>query len=387
WQDDAIGVALVMPEPDRLVTPRRSRRPQASRRPAQGVDERPGIGGSSTRQPDRRGRQRHTQPHSSAAFLVEQPLPGVPVSSSAVSTPAPAQRLRSAASSPVRDLLALLDRPEVISFAAFAVRAHRGQSRPAGARRPADDAPRVAHERRRPAGHRRFAAGAHAHRDGPAVLPARRCPRRPGGRGRRRHRPRRAGRRPRARAADAAPPGPDLRQPDRPHADARAPGGRRRARRPTRRLGGRGRPVRRAALPRHPRPGAGRSAGCGGARAAPGQLLHDRLPGHAAGLAAAAGLPDARADRGQQAADLHTSTIDQVAAAAYLGAGDLDAHVRRSPRGWPGCGRRCSAEGDRVSGRRARSRRRGRRAPGGPTRPVPLAGPPGRRRGRPAPRR
>jgi DNA-binding transcriptional MocR family regulator len=31
----------------------------------------------------------------------------------------------------------------------------------------------------------------------------------------------------------------------------------------------------------------------------------------------------------KQAADLHTSTIDQAAAAAYLGAVDLDAHVRR----------------------------------------------------------
>jgi DNA-binding transcriptional MocR family regulator len=39
------------------------------------------------------------------------------VSSSLVSTPALAQRLRGVAGSPVRDLLALLDRPEVISFA------------------------------------------------------------------------------------------------------------------------------------------------------------------------------------------------------------------------------------------------------------------------------
>jgi 2-aminoadipate transaminase len=39
------------------------------------------------------------------------------VPSSVVSTPALAQRLRGVASSPVRDLLALLDRPEVISFA------------------------------------------------------------------------------------------------------------------------------------------------------------------------------------------------------------------------------------------------------------------------------
>ena len=39
------------------------------------------------------------------------------MSSSVVSTPALAQRLRGVASSPVRDLLALLDRPEVISFA------------------------------------------------------------------------------------------------------------------------------------------------------------------------------------------------------------------------------------------------------------------------------
>jgi len=39
------------------------------------------------------------------------------VSSSVVSPPALAQRLRGVASSPVRDLLALLDRPEVISFA------------------------------------------------------------------------------------------------------------------------------------------------------------------------------------------------------------------------------------------------------------------------------
>jgi DNA-binding transcriptional MocR family regulator len=39
------------------------------------------------------------------------------VSSSFVSTPALAQRLRGVAGSPVRDLLALLDRPEVISFA------------------------------------------------------------------------------------------------------------------------------------------------------------------------------------------------------------------------------------------------------------------------------
>ena len=37
--------------------------------------------------------------------------------SSLVPTPALAQRLRGVASSPVRDLLALLDRPEVISFA------------------------------------------------------------------------------------------------------------------------------------------------------------------------------------------------------------------------------------------------------------------------------
>lgn len=39
------------------------------------------------------------------------------MSSSVVSTPVLAQRLRGVASSPVRDLLALLDRPEVISFA------------------------------------------------------------------------------------------------------------------------------------------------------------------------------------------------------------------------------------------------------------------------------
>ena len=215
----------------------------------------------------------------------------------ALDSPPIASRLRDVASSPVREILALTARPGVISFAgglpapelfdaaglreAFAAalsdeRAGRSlqysttegdpELRAAIAARL--DRPRVTDRGRPAARHERLAAGAHPGRRGAdrarrprarggAVLPGGAAGVHAGRRGgrprrvrRRRARSRRGGRRGlRARRAPALH-DPDLPQPDRAHAAARAPARARGDRRAARPVADRGRPVRRASLPR-----------------------------------------------------------------------------------------------------------------------------------------
>ena len=292
----------------------------------------------------------------------------------ALDSPPIAARLRDVASSPVREILALTARPGVISFAGglpapelfdaagpargvrgravgrarrplAAVLDHRG--RPGAARRdrrPADRA-RAADRGRRAARHERLAAGAHARRRRCCSSPATACSSRSRRTWRRCRRSRWPapcvvpvacdddGLDPDAVAAAAAEHGaraalhdPDLPQPDRPHAAARAPARARRGRRAARAVAARGRPVRRAALPRraaaepgHDRPRTARSRSRRSRRSP--------RPGLRIGWVRTPPALRRALVVAKQAADLHSSTVDQAAAARWLAAVDLDAHI------------------------------------------------------------
>ena len=120
---------------------------------------------------------------------------------------------------------------------------------------------------------------------------------------------------------------PDVPQPDRTHAAARAARRAGRGRRALRVLAARGRPVRRAALPRR-------------AAAGLGTLAPDRTlclstlskvaaPGLRIGWIRTPASLRSSLVVAKQAADLHSSTIDQAAAARWLATVDLDAHIAR----------------------------------------------------------
>src|SRR5215207_9832891 len=231
-----------------------------------------------------------------------------------------AARLRGVQSSPVREILALTERPGMISFAgglpapelfdatglaaAFAealAGAAAGRSLQysttegdpalrAAVSRAADRA-RAADARRRAADHERLAAGADADRDRAAragrrrarrgaVVPgsaagvqARRRDRRAGDVRRRRPRRRGGGRARRAPPPAAPLHDPDVPEPDRADAAARPPRGARRAPSRRRLLAARGRPLRRAALRRR---GAARARGARRPRAVALDAVEDR---------------------------------------------------------------------------------------------------------------
>ena len=259
----------------------------------------------------------------------------------ALDLPPIASRLRDVASSPVREILALTERPGVISFAgglpapelfdarglreAFAAVLADGRAGRSLQYSTTEGDPELraaiaarltgrglSTERRRAAGHERLAAGADAGRRGAdragrpcarggALVPGRAAGVRTG----------RRGRRPGGRATATAsiptrwpprPPStrahvlytvPDLPQPDRADAVARAPARAGRRRRAPRPVADRGRPVRRAALPRRAAAEPGHDGR--GPHARPLHALQGRRPRTADRLGARAGRPAPRA--------------------------------------------------------------------------------------------